>query len=175
MTELELLKQRADLMGIKYKANIGVEALKKKIEDFGTSTEVAPLSEADSEQALRQKIQSEQMALVRCRIYNLNPSKTDVPGEFITVANRYLGTVRKYIPFGESTQEGYHIPKVLFDDLRGRQFQQITTKKIRGQVVQKTRMVPEYNLEVLPPLQKDELEDLAVRQAANQSFAEENF
>lgn len=175
MTELELLKQRADLMGIKYKANIGIDALKKKIEDFGTSTEAAPLSEADTEQALRQKIQSEQMALIRCRIYNLNPSKTDIPGEFITVANRYLGTVRKYIPFGEATQEGYHIPKVLFDDLRGRQFQQITTKKIRGQVVQKTRMVPEYNLEVLPPLRKDELEELALRQAANQSFAEENF
>lgn len=174
MTELELLKQRADLMGIKYKANIGVEALKKKIDDFGTSTKESP-AEIDDEQAMRQKIQSEQMALVRCRIYNLNPSKTDVPGEFITVANRYLGTVRKYIPFGESTQEGYHIPKVLFDDLRGRQFQQITTKKIRGQVVQKTRMVPEYNLEVLPPLRKDELEELAVRQAANQSFAEENF
>lgn len=175
MTELDLLKQRADLMGIKYKANIGIDALKKKIEDVGISKEVTPLSKADSEQALRQKIQSEQLALVRCRIYNLNPSKTDVPGEFITVANRYLGTVRKYIPFGEATQEGYHIPMVLFNDLRGRQFQQITTKKIRGQVVQKTRMVPEYNLEVLPPLRKEELEELAVRQAANQSFAEENF
>ena len=175
MTELELLKQRADLMGIKYKSNIGAEALKKKIEDFGTSTKPAPVSDYDNEQKLRQKIQSEQMALVRCRIFNLNPSKTDVPGEFVTVANRYLGTVRKYIPFGEQTQEGYHIPKVLFDDLRGRQFQQITTKKIKGQVVQKSRMVPEYSLEVLPPLKKSELEDLAVRQAANQSFAEENF
>lgn len=175
MTELELLKQRADLIGIKYKANIGTDALKKKIEDFGTSTEITPPSAADSEQALRQKIQSEQMALVRCRIYNLNPAKTDVPGEFITVANRYLGTVRKYVPFGEATQEGYHLPKVLFNDLRSRQFQQITTKKIRGQVVQKTRMVPEYNLEVLPLLKKEELEELAVRQAANQSFAEENF
>ena len=175
MNELELLKQRADLMGVKYKVNIGVDALKKKIEEHGVSNAVAEPTGVDAGLKMRQEIQSKQMALVRCRIFNLNPSKTDVPGEFVTVANRYLGTVRKYIPFGEATQEGYHIPKVLFDDLRGRQFQQITTKKIKGQVVQKSRMVPEYSLEVLPPLRKDELEELAVRQAANQSFAEENF
>lgn len=175
MTELDLLKQRADLMGIKYKGNIGVDALKAKIESAGVKKPAEPEEGEESELAMRQRIQKEQMALIRCRIYNLNPSKVDLPGEFITVANRYLGTVRKFIPFGEATEQGYHIPKVLFDDLRSRQFQQINTKKVRGQVVQNTRMVPEYNLTVLPPLEKEELEDLAVRQAANQSFAEENF
>lgn len=175
MNELDLLKQRADLMGIKYKANIGVDALKSKIEDFSEGRKVRDDTEFSSEQAMRNKIQAEQMALIRCRIYNLNPSKTDLPGEFITVANRYLGTVRKFIPFGEATEEGYHIPKVLFDDLRSRQFQQITTKKIRGQVVQRTRMVPEYSVEIMAPLKRSELEELALRQAANQSFAEENF
>ena len=33
MDELELLKQRADTLGIKYSPNIGVDTLKQKIED----------------------------------------------------------------------------------------------------------------------------------------------
>ena len=33
MDELELLKQRADTLGIKYSPNIGIDALKQKIED----------------------------------------------------------------------------------------------------------------------------------------------
>ena len=175
MNEIDLLKQRADLMGIRYKSNIGPEALKKKIADFGTSNKVSEPEDVETEQNMRDRIQKEQLALIRCRINNLNPAKVDIPGEIVTVANRYLGTVRKYVPFGEQTQEGYHIPKVLLDDLRGRQFQQISTRKVRGQVVQTTRMVPEFSVEILPPLKKAELEDLAVRQAANQSFAEENF
>lgn len=124
------------------------------------------LTKAQQEQQIREKIQREKMYLVRCRIYNLNPAKVDLPGEIITVQNKYLGTVRKFIPFGEATDNGYHIEKVLYDDLRARKFQQIQTKKIRGQIVHETRLVSEYSIELLPNLTPEELRELATQQAA---------
>lgn len=179
VTELDLLKERARLLGVEFGGNIGVETLKERIKEKldgkkneeATSTEEAskgavPMTKAEQEMALREKLTKEKMALVRCRIYNLNPSKRDIHGEIITVRNRYLGTVRKFIPFGEATDNGYHIPKLIFDDLKARKFQQISTNKKGGQIDVKTRMVPEYSIEVLPPLSKEELEELALKQAA---------
>lgn len=186
--ELSMLKDRARLMGIPFGGNIGVDALKKKINDrlngvpsdekpqegpaqavAGSSLAQPPVvkTRAQIEQELRDSQQAEHLALVRCRIYNLNPAKADLPGEIITVANRYVGTVRKFIPFGEATDNGYHIPRILFEDLKSRQFQHIQTKRnSKGQIEIKTRLVPEYNLVELPPLTQAELHELALRQAA---------
>lgn len=178
--ELSMLKERARLMGIPFNGNIGVDALRKRINDrlegkpdevIQASPQVAQMSQAKTraqiEQELRDTQQAEQLALVRCRIYNLNPAKADLPGEIVAVANRYIGTVRKFIPFGEATENGYHIPRVLLNDLKARQFQHITTKRDKkGQIEVKTRLVPEYNIVELPPLTEEELQELAIRQAA---------
>ena len=257
LNELDILKQRADQMGITYKSNIGVEALKAKINarlddqpDPGdgaeggdettatttagaesaaatqtneqaslpaTETQHAPtgarpavtaeqiaaakpgptvvttqsqaapaatqqapavtqptpaaqpqhLTKAQQEQAYREEMQREQMKLIRCRITCLNPLKAQIKGEIITVANRYLGTVRKMVPFGEQTDEGFHIPKVLFDELKSRKFNSVTTKKgPNGQRLPVSRLVPEFAIEVLDPLTEEELAELAAAQAA---------
>jgi hypothetical protein len=176
MAELADLKYRADTLGIKYPKHIGVEGLRRKIREKREEIEeeaaeaVAAVTrkktQAEIEQELREQVQMDAMALVRCRIYNLNPGKRDLQGEIITVANRYLGTVRKFIPFGEATENGYHIPQVIYDDLKERKFQQIMTKTVNGQITVNTRMVPEYNIEVLDPLTEEELRELALKQEA---------
>lgn len=171
--ELNLLKQRADVMGIAYKGNIGIVALKAKIdaaqggdpeEDEGVSTD--NMSESEYEQHMRDEMKRTKLRLIRCRVSNLNPAKNDVRGEIITVANKYLGTVRKFIPFGEQTDGGYHIPQVLVDELNTRKFQQVKTKRVKGQLVNESRMVKEFAIEVMPPLTEDELRQLGDRQAA---------
>lgn len=181
-SELDLLKERARTLGVEFSGNIGIETLKSRIEAKmnGTPDESAQepavevaLTREQREQALREKLQAEALVLVRCRIYNLNPSKRDLRGEIVTVRNRYVGTVRKFVPFGEETDAGYHIPKILYDDLKARQFQQIGTKQKAGQIEVKTRMVPEYSLEILPPLTTEELEELALKQAAAQRLGSE--
>lgn len=182
-TELDLLKERARVLGVEFSGNIGVETLKKRIELklSGEPEEEAsapveanrPMTKAEQEMAIREQLHRDKMALVRCRIYNLNPSKRDLHGEIITVRNRFLGTVRKFIPFGEATDNGYHIPKIIYDDLKSRKFQQISTTKKQGQIDVKTRMVPEYSIEVLPPLTKEELEELALKQAAAERLGAE--
>lgn len=118
--------------------------------------------------ALRSAVKADAMRLVRCRITNLDPKKKDLPGEIIAVGNRYLGTVKKFVPYGEQTENGYHLEKVLFDELSSRQFLHVrsTTDKKTGHIKVETRYVKEFALEVLEPLTAEELHDLAAQQAA---------
>lgn len=167
--ELALLKERAKLLGINA-GNMGLDRLRAAVSaaqnESATEEEAAPKSQRQVEQDIRNSLRKEKMALVRCQIYNLNPAKRDLRGEVITVGNRFLGTVRKMIPFGEATDNGYHIERVLFDDLKRRKFQQVTTTRKNGKIEVKTRMVPEYNLVELPPLTAAELKELEINQAA---------
>jgi hypothetical protein len=126
------------------------------------------LTKQEQQNALRHQLIRESMALVRCRITNLNPSKKDLPGEIFTVANRYIGTVRKYVPYGEVTDNGYHIPKCIYDQLVDRRFQNIRTVKDKrtGTPRVDSSWAKEFAIEVLPQLTEQELKDLALAQAA---------
>lgn len=171
--ELAALKARAKTMGITFSPKIGLEKLRAKVEaklnppveevDPGEETEV------QRKARIRKKQLTEQMALVRCRIANLNPSKRDLRGEIFTIANKYIGTVRKFIPYGEATDNGYHIPKILYEELKSKKFLQVNTRNDRGagnQIVIDQRWVPEFSIEVLPQLTQEELDKLAASQAA---------
>jgi hypothetical protein len=179
-TELDLLKQRGKLIGLTFSNNISVETLREKIraklegepsKDEGDSPQTHALDTTQpvgKPETLAQKMQREQMKLVRLRITNLDPKKKDLPGEIITVANRYLGTVRKYIPFGEVTDNGYHVPYCIYTELQSRQFLNIRTIKDQrtGTNRIETTLAREFALEILPPLTKEELDRLATSQIA---------
>lgn len=169
--ELELLKQKADLLGIPYKGNIGVDSLRGKINARMAGEATKEVSEDESqktetEQELRDRIYKEKMKLVRCQITNLDPSKSDLRGEILTVANRYLGTVRKFIPFGEQTDGGFHVEQVLLDFMKSKRFVQKRAKTVKGVKMIESRLVPEYAIVEMPPLSPEELKQLADRQAA---------
>ena len=192
--ELDMLKQRARMMGITFSNNIGVDALKAKIQakmdgekdpdDLPKTDELGndnlppapppalhdPQSPAPPPQeTVRQRVKREGMKLVRLRIVNLDPKKKDLPGEIFTIANEYLGTVRKFIPFGEVTENGYHVPYCIYEMMKDRKFQNIRTYKDRknnNQIRVEQNWAPEFALEVLPPLTKDEIARLAAAQSA---------
>ena len=175
--ELALLKQRADLLGISYSNRIGIDALKQKIAEKVAGAEPKAetkevdendLTEGQKAVRLRQQMQAEHMRLVRLRITNLNPNKKELRGEIFTVANRFLGIVKKFIPYGEATEDGYHVPHVIYEQLRERKFLSIRTyrDKTNGQIVVEQKWVPEFALEVLPQLTVEELKLLAAAQAA---------
>lgn len=116
----------------------------------------------------RKELRAEQLRLIRVRIQNLNPSKADLPGEIFTVANEYIGNVTKFVPYGEATDDGYHIPFCIYTQLRDRRFNHIATgkdKKTNTPKV-KTSWNKEFAIEVLPPLTEAELKQLATTQAA---------
>lgn len=176
-SELDVLKQRATLMNIKFSNNISVEKLREKIEAAQAVTDepevaaVNPLGEKQEagvkKMTLGQKIRAEQTRLIRVRIQNLDPKKKDLPGEIITVANEYMGTVRKFVPFGEVTDNGYHIPYCIYEFLKERKFINITTRKGKNGLPDiRATEAREFSIEVLPPLTEAELAQLAQAQIA---------
>jgi hypothetical protein len=181
---LKMLKARADLMGVTYSNNISYETLKERIdaklngdeastiqasnEALESGVKTLALGEDLSQLSPTEKLRREQMALVRCRITNLDPKKKDLPGEIFTVANRVLGTVRKFVPYGELTENGYHIPRILFNELASRRFNHITSSRdprTKTPVIS-SKWVKEFSLEVLEPLTQEELNRLATAQIA---------
>jgi hypothetical protein len=118
--------------------------------------------------ATREQLIRDETKLIRCRITNMDPKKKDLNGEIISVGNKFIGTISKFIPFGEATDEGYHIPKVLLDEIQDRKFQDIRTVKDKrtGVPTVTSRWVREYAVEILPPLTQEELTNLAIAQAA---------
>lgn len=185
--ELTFLKERAKVMGIPFSNNISLETLRKRVGDkmegkdepevnpLAGDSEIAAITAApkklDAKQnalALRKLMLREQMKLVRVRITNMDPKKKDLPGEIWTVSNEYLGNVRKMIPYGEQTDDGFHIPYCLFRLLQSKRFLHIRTVKDRvtGLERQEKQWVKEFSLDVLPDLTKEELARLAATQAA---------
>lgn len=186
--ELSILKQRASLMGIKFSNNIGLDALKERIRVAMESESKAENKEAKSDEPVneaatnpleaskkyldknqaRRELQRDALKLVRIRITCMNPKKKDLPGEIITVANGVVGTVRKFIPFGEATENGYHVPNIIYKLLKKRKFLNIRTVTDRrnGRIRVEQNWATEFSIDVLPPLTKKELADLAAAQSS---------
>lgn len=177
-SELQVLKQRADMLGVPYSNNIGVETLRQRVADAMEGKKAEPeqvksanplgadIPEVETPMQLRARLMAEQLKLVRLRITNMDPKKKDLPGEILTVANEYIGTVRKYIPYGEQTDNGYHVPYCLYTLLESRRFQHIRVTKKNGREHVETSWAKEFSLEILPQLTPDELAKLAASQAA---------
>jgi hypothetical protein len=115
---------------------------------------------------MRADMKAREMKLIRLRITNMNESKADLNGEIFCVMNKYLGIVKRFVPYGEPTDEGWHVPYVIYKQLRDRKFLQVKTKTVKGQIQVDTRWVKEFNLEIMDPLTETELKQLATAQAA---------
>lgn len=190
--ELTMLKERAKLLGISFGPRIGVDALKEKIQaaldgdgDGGADDESAsaaenPETEGDlskvnfkkatpaQKAAIRKEMIKREMRMIRVRIANLNPAKKDLPGEVFAVGNGILGEYKKFIPFGEATDDGYHVPYIVFKQLKARKFLQtrVVLDKTTGNRLPVSRWVPEFAIEELDPLTPAELKQLQNKQAA---------
>ena len=164
--ELALLKERADLMGIKYSKNIGIDTLKAKINERLEASEIKK-DEEKSKTALRKQERDKQLKLVRIRLSVMNDAKKGWTGEIFTIANSVIGTVRKFVPYGAKYyKQGYHIPYCIYSLLKDKRFVSRSTKTVKGQIVVEEELVPEFSIEVLPELTPEELQKLAVEQAA---------
>lgn len=179
--ERTLLKERATQMGIKFSPNIGTDTLRERVNATARGETVEPDDSVEGEDETveteaqkRFRMRKEQTRLVRCRIANLNPSKRDLHGEIFTVGNKYVGTLRKFIPYGEESDNGYHIPFMLYNMLKSKKFLSIKTRRDRtsGEIIIDQKWVPEFALEELPQLTEKELKELATQQAAARGLSE---
>jgi hypothetical protein len=183
MDELVLLKQRADIMGITYHPNIGVEKLKAKIdekskgipaeaeaEELGTIAAAQKAAKADTftpgiketPAQLKAKRRQAALRLVRIRVSNMNPIKGAMKGEIFSVGNADIGMIKKYIPY--NAEQGWHVPQILLTQLQNKKFMTHFEVKIGNKRVTRHKLVPELSIEILPPLTAKELNDLKQRQ-----------
>lgn len=134
----------------------------------GTKTGQPVAAKEGRTPTLRQFLYNEQMKLVRLRIQNLDPKKADLNGEVIAISNKHLGTVKMFVPYGEVTDDGWHVPYIIYKELERRRFLSIRTVKDpkTKQPVVKKGWAKEFALEILPPLTAQEIKQLATAQAA---------
>lgn len=173
--ELNALKSRADMMGISYHPSIGLEKLREKVNAALTGaaekTEepavVDPTAETEGQRNSRLK--KEASKLVRVRVTCMNPAKKEWEGEIFSVGNAVVGSFTKYVPF--NIDEGWHIPQMIYQMIKDRECQIFyTITDSRGNKTRKGKLVKEFSVEVLPPLTKEELHELAQRQAMSNSI-----
>ena len=190
--EYDALLQRAEMLGLKIHPKTGLEKLRIKVNNAikGASTDEEELQEEDKseisqkakvttkkkkanytmlthEQFLKER--SDQMKkninkLVRIRVTCMNPNKSQWEGEIFSVGSAKLGTFKKYVPF--NAEEGWHVPQIIVDAIKERKFTQFyTVRGPQGQKIRKGKLVPEFNIEILPPLTQAQLKELARKQA----------
>ena len=189
-SELDLLKERATLMGIQFHPNIGLDKLKAKVTEKleGTKPEeektkgglvqdeletieeanwadkavrATPLEQMTPEQR-KAKRRQDALRLVRVRIVNMNPIKNNLKGEIVSAGNAQIGFVKKFVPF--NAEQGWHVPNILLTSLRNRKYMTHYEVKVGNKKIKKNKLVPEFSIEVLPPLTEKELELLKQRQ-----------
>ena len=170
-TELDMYKEKAKLMGIKFNSNIGLEKLKEKVDGILNDEDVP----GDSEPTKEKRVEKESIAnrnirlrkdankLIRVNITCMNPNKKKWKGEIIEVSNSAIGSIKKFIPF--NTEDGFHVPQVLLGVLRERKYLMFKDIKRNGKDVKQTMNVKEFAIEVLENLSVPELKDLAHKQA----------
>lgn len=173
--ELAALKSRADMMGISYHPSIGLEKLREKVNTALTGaaekTEepavVDPTAETENQRNTRLK--REASKLVRIRVTCMNPAKKEWEGEIFSVGNAVVGSFTKYVPF--NVDEGWHVPQMIYQMIKDRECQIFyTVADSRGNKTRRGKLVKEFSVEVLPPLTKEELQELAQRQAMSNSI-----
>jgi hypothetical protein len=181
--KLTQVRGEADKLGLNYHHRAGVDKIQSLI-DNRIGTQVVPVAIVAAEPVQHKvptelvvpmtatKFKQDQLAnrrkrcaqLVRVRIQNMNPMKKDWPGEIISTGSARLGTFKKFIPF--NNPEPYHIPQIIYDVLKEKECSIFYDESSRlGHKVRKSRLVKEYAIEVLTPLTKEQLSDLARTQA----------
>jgi hypothetical protein len=161
--ELATLKGKADRLGIDYHPNIGVDKLRERVNEAMSDepkVEAPAEPKAMTSGAKKAAARKEATKLVRCRVTCNNPNKQSWQGEIFTVSTTKLGKFTKYVPFDTV----WHIPNILLEGIRGRYFQShYIEKHVMGTPVTKQRRAREFNIEILPDLTQEELDDLIQR------------
>lgn len=190
---LDAARTRATSLGIKFHPNTGLKKLSKLIEKKMEENVASPPEDQESSTGASaepiQRIQivddatgetKEQRAkriarerdirrkrnleLVRVRITCMNPNKKDWDGEILQVANKEV-KIKRYVPF--NAENGWHVERMLLDMMREKKCQMYRTVTRRdGNKVRQGYLVPEFSIQELEPLTQEEIDRIAVRQAA---------
>lgn len=148
------LKNKADLMGIKYHPSIGIETLSNKIKQILEAEKTA-----EDSPVAENNVIANGRELIRIQVTCMDPSKKNYEAEIFTAGNSKIGMHSKCVPFGKP----FHVPKIIYNMMKEKQFQMISDSEGGGKP--QVKLVNTYAIEVLPPLNEKELFEIKQRQA----------
>jgi hypothetical protein len=192
--ELETLKTRANMLGIKFHPSISLDTLRERVNsriekevqptpvnaqqyfdgnansaNSTDSTLVHSIAHVETENERRIRLKRDSIQLIRVKIACMNPAKKEWTGEVFTTGNALLGTIRQFVPF--NNDEGWHVRKMIYQMMKEKECQIFTSKRDdRGNTVRKSKIIKEFSIEVMPQLTMAELAELAQRQALTQAI-----
>lgn len=165
--ELKALKQRADMIGVKYSPNIGLETLRERVNaklggsDSADTEEVAG-TPAETKAQRFARLRKDAIKLHRVEIICHNSHKKEWEGEVFTVSNNVIGTVKRYVPFGVV----WHVEDILLKLLEQKKYQNFYWYKDpkTGQKIRKGRLENEFTVVRKTQLTEKELAELKAKQ-----------
>lgn len=159
----------AALLGLAAKSVPAAEVSPNRTEYSDQELTHIDLNKLTDDKLIRRAMKLRHLRLLRVKITNLNPADAEVPGSIVTVLNPYLGKVSKFIPYGDESENGYHVPAILVQELKSRKFpmRKLNKRSKFGVKTYKTVMAPKFSVEVLEDLSESERRQLALQQAAS--------
>ena len=108
------------------------------------------------------------MKLTRVVVVPNDSTMSSYPGLIFTVGASGINNgqmIKKFVPF--NNEEGWHVPQIILDQIENAQMQKFkTVTRANGEKVLEPYNAKKFNVQILPPLNKEELETLA---AANKA------
>lgn len=146
--EMEAIKERLDLMGVKYHHNAKLETLKTLLEkELKGSTETEVVS--NDVKANEDKLYKEAFKLVKCAIHCNNPGKRQLKGEFATVGNTVHGHHTFFVPYNCPQAEDFVLPMIVINALRERRFLSKAEEMVKDIHDRSFYMAPEFTISIL--------------------------
>ena len=137
-------------------------AIPSKKDSLSKSTEASRDAKAKHLAAM-QTPEKLAMKLVRVVVTPNDPTMVNYPGLIFTVGASGLNNgrmVKKFVPF--NNEEGWHVPQIILNQIRNAEMQKFkTVTRANGEKVLEPYLTKKFNVQILDPLTRAELEQVA--------------
>ena len=159
ISEINLLKEQANILGISHSPNIGVDTLKERISKHVDKKDTVKVEKTE-EHSKRHEVYLKAMKLVRVIVTPTQPKMMKLAGDEFIVSGKYLGDIYCYVPFNIE----WHIPYCIYNLIVNKKA--ILSVLVKGKEFPTLREVPLYTVNILEPLTTKELNELKKNIAA---------
>ncbi len=158
-TSRELLKERADLLGIEYKPNITDAKLLALIENADKPAN--SVKEKTDDELLSEEIAEQNLKMTKLRrvvIACMDPAMKDWDTTpILSISNSILTLPKMVIPLNVE----WHVPQAYYDLLKeAKCYISVKDKDYKGRSITVRKEISKYSIQDLPDLTEEELNDL---------------
>ena len=137
-------------------------AIPPKKESLSESTEASRAAKAKHLAAM-QTPEKLAMKLTRVVVTPNDPAMVNYPGLIFSIGASGLNNgrmIKKFVPF--NNEEGWHVPQIILNQIEYGQMQKFkTVTRANGEKVLEPYLTKKFNVQILDPLTREELEQVA--------------